>query len=247
VRTLVISDAHLGARHRGDLLARPDLRAPLLDAVASVERLVLLGDALELREGPVREVADRAAPVFADLGRALGPDGELLVLAGNHDHGLIAGWIDGRLETEPAGFLGLEQVIAPAEAGRLAATLAEHARPARVRFAYPGAWLREDVFALHGHYLDLHTTVPTFERLAAGAMARFMVGLPERATPDDYEAVLSPLYAWLHQLASARATSGSRRARAPPRGPGRRWRAPTGRAARCGRWPWARATSRRWA
>ena len=31
------------------------------------------------------------------------------MLAGNHDHGLAAGWIDARLQTEPAGFLGLEQ------------------------------------------------------------------------------------------------------------------------------------------
>jgi hypothetical protein len=44
--------------------------------------------------------------------------------------------------------------------------------------------------------------VPTFERLAAGAMARFVVRLPERqARPDDYEAVLAPLYAWMHALA----------------------------------------------
>jgi hypothetical protein len=32
-------------------------------------------------------------------------------------------------------------------------------------------------------------------------MARFVARLPDgRATPDDYEAVLSPLYAWLHAL-----------------------------------------------
>jgi hypothetical protein len=62
-------------------------------------------------------------------------------------------------------------------------------------------WLRDDVYAIHGHYLDLHSTTPTFERLAAGAMARWVVHLPERdARPDDYEAALAPLYAFLHQL-----------------------------------------------
>src|SRR5919202_3521943 len=67
--------------------------------------------------------------------------------------------------------------------------------------AYPGVWLRDDVYATHGHYSDLHTTVPTFERLAAGAMARWVVRLPsDDATPDDYEAALSPLYAWMHAL-----------------------------------------------
>jgi hypothetical protein len=202
VRTLVVSDLHLGAASRADLLRRPDLREPLLEAVAGVERLVVLGDGVELREAPQREVAELAAPFFADAGRALGPDGELVIAAGNHDHGLVAGWIDARLLTEPPGFLGLEQRIAPRDAGQLAATLAEHAAPARVSVAYPGLWLREDVYAIHGHYLDLHTTVPTFERIATGAMARWVVRLPETgATADDYEAVLAPLYAWLHALA----------------------------------------------
>ena len=43
--------------------------------------------------------------------------------------------------------------------------------------------------------------MPTFERLAAGAMARFVVRLPEHgAAPDDYEAVLAPIYAWMNAL-----------------------------------------------
>ena len=72
---------------------------------------------------------------------------------------------------------------------------------APLQFAYPGIWLRDDVYAIHGHYADVHATVPTFERLAAGTMARFVAHLPQDGvTPDDYEAVLSPLYAWLHAL-----------------------------------------------
>jgi hypothetical protein len=201
VRTLVVSDLHLGATSGADLLRRPELREPLLEAVAGVDRLVVLGDGVELRELPQREVAEIAAPFFAEVGRALGPEKELVIVAGNHDHGLVAGWIDGRLLSEPSGFLELEQRIAPQDAGTLAATLAAHAAPARVSVAYPGVWLREDVYAIHGHYADLHTTVPTFERLATGAMARWVVSLPETgATPDDYEAVLSPLYAWMHAL-----------------------------------------------
>jgi hypothetical protein len=201
VRTLVISDLHLGATTRGDLLRRAELREPLLEAVRDVDRLVILGDGLELRDGPQRAAPELAGALFGDLGRALGSDGELLVLAGNHDHGLVAGWIDSRLLTEPSGFLGLEQLIEPGDAGPLAAALAERAAPARVRFAYPGVWLRDDVFAIHGHYSDVHATVPTFERLAAGAMARWAVTLPEDgASPDDYEAVLAPIYAWIHAL-----------------------------------------------
>jgi hypothetical protein len=201
VRTLVISDLHLGAGRGNDLLRRPELRAPLVEAVRGVDRLVVMGDGLELRDGPHRDAIEVAGPFFEDMGRALGADGELLLAAGNHDHGLVAGWIDGRLLVEPSGFLGLEQRIAPADAGPLAGALAERAAPARVEVVYPGVWLRDDVYAIHGHYSDLHATVPTFERLAAGAMARWAVALPEEgATPDDYEAVLSPLYAWMHAL-----------------------------------------------
>ena len=201
MRTLVVSDLHLGASDGTDLLRRPELRAPLIEAVSEVDRLVILGDGLELRDRPRRDAAELAGPLFAELGEALGPEGELVLMAGNHDHGLVAGWIDGRLETEPSGFLGLEQRIAPEEAGPLAAALARHARPGRTSVAYPGVWLRDDVYAIHGHYSDLHTTVPTFERLATGAMVRWVVELPEAGgTPDDYEAVLAPLYAWMSAL-----------------------------------------------
>jgi hypothetical protein len=82
------------------------------------------------------------------------------------------------------------------------AVLANAVAPARVTLAYPGVWLRDDVYACHGHYLDRHTTVPTFERLSAGAMGRVVGGLPERdADADDYEAALAPIYAWSYALA----------------------------------------------
>src|SRR4051812_2339839 len=201
MRTLVVSDLHLGTARGADLLRRPDLRAPLLEWRAPGDRLVILGDGLELREAAHRDAAAIAAPFFSEAGRAVGARGEILVLGGNHDHGLVAGWIDARLQSEPSGFLGLSEPIMPEAAGPLATRLAEHARPARLSLAYPGAWLREDVYAIHGHYSDLHATVPTFERLAAGAMARWVVKLPEDgARPDDYEAALAPLYAWMHTL-----------------------------------------------
>jgi hypothetical protein len=201
MRTLVISDLHLGKSGANDLLRRADLRAPLLEALQDVDRLVILGDCLELREAAHRDAVDSAGPFFADIGAVLGDGKQLIVLAGNHDHGIAAGWIDARLQSEPSGFLGFEQRFGPAEAGPLARRIADAARPARLQLAYPGLWLRDDVYAFHGHYADVHATVPTFERLAAGAMARYVARLPNgHATPDDYEAVLSPLYAWLHAL-----------------------------------------------
>ena len=193
MRTLVVSDLHLGKTEANDLLRREEVRRALLEALEGVDRFVILGDGLELREAPHRDAVAIAAPFFEDIGRA---GKEVIVLSGNHDHGLAAGWIDARLQSEPAGFLGLEQRFDAV--GPLASRLAELAP---LRFAYPGIWLRDDVYAIHGHYADIHATVPTFERLAAGTMARFVAQLPsDGVTPDDYEAVLSPLYAWLHAL-----------------------------------------------
>ncbi|MDA0185291.1 metallophosphoesterase [Solirubrobacter phytolaccae] len=198
MRTLVVSDLHLGRTERSDLLRRPDLQEPLLEALDGVDRLVILGDGLELREAAHRDAADIAVPFFAAVGKRLGPDKDFVVTSGNHDHGLAAGWIDARLQSEPAGFLSLEQHFDAH--GPLARRLAEAAQPARLEFAYPGLWLRDDVYAFHGHYADAHATVPTFERVLVGAMAKWIAPLPDPATPDDYEAVLSPLYAWLNAL-----------------------------------------------
>src|SRR5204863_6369860 len=74
---------------------------------------------------------------------------------------------------------------------------------------YPGLWLRDDVYATHGHYLDVHCVIPTLEVLAGRAMARMVGAVPRQATSDDYEAALAPLYAWIQ--ASAQRAAPRRR------------------------------------
>lgn len=211
MRTLVISDLHLGSRSRADVLRAERPRAVLSDRLASVERLVLLGDTLELRHEPTRRALEAARPALEAIGRALPREAEVVLVAGNHDHSLVAPWLERRLaeEAEP---LGLEQRIAPALASLAAAEAAGWLGADRCTVAYPGLWLRDDVYATHGHYLDLHGTVPTFERLAAGAMTRLAGPLPEGSCgPDDYEALLAPLYAWIH-AAAQRSGTGRRAA-----------------------------------
>jgi predicted phosphodiesterase len=201
MRTLILSDLHLGGVSRADLLRRAELREPLMRAVAEVDRVVLLGDVLELRHGPPREALAAARPFFEDLGRALGAR-ELVLVAGNHDHALIEPWLALRAELPEAEPLGLEQLIDPHEASPMVKRLADWAAPAKVRFAYPGLWIRPDVYATHGHYLDCHLTVPTIERLSVGAMSR-LLGRPAQhfRQVGDYESVTAPMYAWRHAVA----------------------------------------------
>src|SRR4051794_13523726 len=95
VRTLVVSDLHLGARTGVDVLQRPAARGALLERLDGVDRLVLLGDTLELRHGPVREALAAARPVLEAIGAAMAGD-EGVGVAGNHDPRLLAPGLRGR-------------------------------------------------------------------------------------------------------------------------------------------------------
>ena len=103
--------------------------------------------------------------------------------------------------SEPAP-LGLEQRLDAGEVSPMLARIAEWAAPAHVTVAYPGLWVRPDVYATHGHYLDCHLTVPTLERLSVAAMGR-MLGRPAAAfgCVEDYEAVAAPVFAWSDAVA----------------------------------------------
>lgn len=162
---------------------------------------MLLGDVLELRHGPLREALAAAREPLGEIGAALGHGAEVVVLTGNHDHHLVEPWMARRAAAGPPPRLGTETAVDWRDGEPLAA-LAQMLAPARVRAAYPGLWLRDDVYATHGHYLDLHLTVPTLERLGAGVMRRVVaLNAAGPASADDYETVLMPLYAWVHAIA----------------------------------------------
>ncbi len=207
MRTLIVSDLHLGSGSGSDVLRHPGPRAALLEALEDVDRLVLLGDVLELRHGPPRYAMATARPFFEDLGRVLAGR-EIVVSAGNHDHLVVESWLDERALQAPEP-LGLEQRLLPAQASPMLARIAEWATPARMVVAYPGLWVRSDVYATHGHYLDCHLTVPTLERLSVGMMSR-VLGRPARAFGgvEDYEAVTGPIYAWRDAVAREARTGG---------------------------------------
>lgn len=198
MRTLVISDLHLALRDRRDRVrTEPEVRARLREGLDGVERLVLLGDLLELREAPLREVLADALPVLGDLAG----DREIVIVPGNHDHHLLDPWLARRAGAAAALPLGLVTGV-DWRPGEPLALIAEALAPARVSCAYPGVWLADGVYATHGHYLDVLTTVPSIERLSLGLTARLTRRRPvEIARAEDVEAILAPAYAWLRAAA----------------------------------------------
>ncbi|HEY1777717.1 MAG TPA: metallophosphoesterase [Solirubrobacteraceae bacterium] len=206
-RTLVVSDLHLGSRAGNDVLRREDVLEILFEALEGVDRLVLLGDTLELRQGSVVEVLARARTMLERLGAWLG-DRPVVLVPGNHDHALITGWLERREQP-----LALEQRWSPAEASFAAQATAAMLAPARVEVAYPGVWLADGVYATHGHYLDLHMTVPTIERVAVAISGRIALDSSRRwddvHSPDDYEAVIAPVYAWVQAAAQSGRSSAT--------------------------------------
>ena len=192
------------------MLRDGDCAARLAGALAGAERLVLLGDVVELRDGPLRDALAAASRVLPALSEALGGAREVVIVPGNHDHHLLSAWLARRAAAGPPPPLGLDSEVDWVSGEPLAA-IATALPGARLEVRYPGVWLRDDVYATHGHYLDRHTTVPMFERLGAGAMAR-LVDRPPAAmrSAEDYQAVLAPIYAWLHAVAQGRVAAGGR-------------------------------------
>ena len=222
MRTAIISDLHLGTGSGVDLLRRSEMQERLAAELEGVDRLVLLGDVIELRDRPLRETLEAATPALAAIGEAAG-DAEVVIVAGNHDHYLVEPWLERRSLDNPSP-LGLEQRGAP-EGGALE-LVASRLAPARVSFAYPGIWLSDDVYATHGHYLDRHLTIPTLERLGVALVERLLgieppgqdpLAPPEShdpTTPDEYERAQQPVYSFLFGLAQA--TVGDRASGADP-------------------------------
>jgi hypothetical protein len=224
VRTAIVSDLHLGSAFGEDLLRDDRIRQVLLEEIDGADRLVLLGDALELRELPLAAVLQRVRPFLEELGETMAGR-EIVLVPGNHDHRLAEPLLEAQaLAGQP---LGLQQRTEPGgeAAGQLTAWLGR----AELSIAYPGLRLRGDVYATHGHYMDCHMTLPRLECLAAATSMRALGPLPGRAGPDDYERVLRPVYGLSYSLAQ---TGMARRATRPSE---RAWRTIAGRNGNRGR------------
>jgi UDP-2,3-diacylglucosamine pyrophosphatase LpxH len=201
--TAIVSDLHLGTSSGADVARRPRALARLAEALADADRVVVLGDLLELRERPAGDALDIARPVLDMLGEA-SAGGELVICPGNHDHPLVAAALEdaglnGAVPVSPEGRYDMN-------AGELSRRVAGLMGKTEVSLAYPGIRLRDDVYATHGHYLDLHLTVPRVECILASALGRFSGGGDPRSV-TEHEAALAPLYAFAHAIAQ-RSDSG---------------------------------------
>ena len=126
-RRAAVSDPHAGRLRpapgdacRRRRAARPAVLETLLAALEGVDRLVLLGDTLELRQGDVpRGPRPRGAGRCGAIGERL--EGRPVVLVpGNHDHALARRWLERREHP-----LGLENRCAPERASPPRRQLAE--------------------------------------------------------------------------------------------------------------------------
>ena len=198
MRTAVVSDLHLGILADADVARGGAPQAALVEAVAGADRLVLLGDLIEMRERPLAQALEAARPLVEGIGRAMAGRTVLLV-PGNHDHAFAEPWL-ARLRLDGEELPAEAEWPVSAEdgaAGRIAAWMPD----CEVTLAYPGVWLRPDVYATHGHYLDLHLTVPRLESIAASAMGRLTKLGKTADSAADYETILGPMYAFYGGLA----------------------------------------------
>jgi hypothetical protein len=203
VVTAIVSDLHLGTLPGNDLLRAPAARERLFAAAAGADRLVLLGDLVELREAPV-DHALPAAYEFAEHVNEAFAGRQVVLAAGNHDHPLVAGWLEARRLRGKPQPLAVDTSTKAPRTGPLGA-LVRRMPDCEVLLAYPGLKVREDVYATHGHYLDLHMAVPTLETIAVSLLAQVEGHDPsELRTPDEYEAVLAPIYSLVYATVQGR-------------------------------------------
>ena len=182
VRTLLVSDLHLGQRPGHDVLRRPAALGRLLAALDGVDRLVLLGDVVELAlRRHRRDPLNAAAPVLRAIGAEMGPSREIVIVPGNHDWVMVRQWT-----LERGARLGVCDAVPPDATEPLAAVV-NHLGPGAVRVSYPGFWVRDDVWATHGHYLDRHLIPESTFGLPRGRLAQGRPSDAASARVIDYE------------------------------------------------------------
>lgn len=211
----MISDLHLGQGGGVSVLERPAPLRTLLEALDDYDRLVLLGDVLEMQEASPAHSSRVAEPILRTIAERLGQDKQLVLLAGNHDHALVDSWARERGEA-----LEREGRV-PLDASPLLSKLGSWLAATQVEVRYPGVWLDDRIWASHGHYLNrflrpvsswgLHTRTRVEPQTAAESESRSRYSVkprlhdglpPERWHDKHVPTRLAPVSAWVlsHQM-----------------------------------------------
>ena len=137
-----------------------------------------------------------------------------MLVPGNHDHRLLGHWLERVRDRSTT--VSLDEVV-DARRTRSSAS-STNGSAERADAPLPGVWIRDDVFATHGHYLDSHITLPTVERLSIATVDR-IGGRPtgRRSAPQDYEKVHAPVYDLLFDLAQGARNPQAQKHRRRPR------------------------------
>src|SRR5581483_6044287 len=156
----------------------PEPLRRLLEALQDVDRLVLLGDIVELMAGRPAQAMAAAEPIMRSVAAGLGNGAEVLIVPGNHDRPLVRGWVRKR---QPELAVNTD---VPLDATAPLKRLVSWFGAVPVSVHYPGVWLSDRIWATHGHYLDFHLLPKSAFGMTRGLLGR----LPrDQATPADYE------------------------------------------------------------
>jgi hypothetical protein len=192
VRSLVISDSHLGAWTGDDLLAYPWAREALRPELERADEVVLLGDFVDLLFATTEHAFERADGLVELLAQTL--SGKRVVwLAGNHDHHILVRRLEALTELRIAtGKPDAELSEQWRASFFFEAFLRRRLAQTDIEIAYP-TYRVGDVVLSHGHYLDGEVRGSVPNRLLQGGFWRLAGGRSTTPTVADYEAALVPL------------------------------------------------------
>ena len=159
MRTAIVSDLHLGTRAAPTWRGSPRCASAWRRRWPRPTTWCCSGDLLELRERPGGGARAGPRPLARGLGRAAAGKRVTSCPATTTTRSsspCSSARARRRGRAAPSG--------PPARRHRpLAGRLARAMPDTEVVLAYPGMRLRPDVYATHGHYLDVHLTMPRLE------------------------------------------------------------------------------------
>jgi len=193
IKRLILADMHFGSGE--DLLRAEEVLERLEPELQWAEEVVIVGDLFELVFASLAEAVAASKPFLDKVSQHVG---RIYYTPGNHDHHLVSLASDERRVAQAAQ---LPQppafTVAPAE--RLLKALCPEVD---IVTAYPIFEL-DGIRFIHGHYMAPHIESfgwRMFDRLAWALTGEHR--RQEELSVEDYEALLSPLYELLYEMAN---------------------------------------------